>query len=110
HVRLDAWLRRLHAAAAVEASAQPPHAHEDLIIVAAAHTIRTLALPMRLFDDLVSAFRQDITTNRYGSWRDLLDYCRRSANPIGRLVLSIAGDRTDNQGRLAEPSDPFVQA
>lgn len=110
HVRLDAWLRRLHAAAAVEASAQPPHAHEDLIIVAAAHTIRTLDLPMRLFDDLVSAFRQDITTNRYGSWRDLLDYCRRSANPVGRLVLSIAGYRTDKEVRLAESSDALCTA
>jgi hydroxysqualene synthase len=110
HSRLDAWLRRLHAAVAVETSAQPPHAHEDLIIVAAAHTIRTLDLPMRLFDDLVSAFRQDITTNRYGSWRELFDYCRRSANPIGRLVLSIAGYRTDEDDRLAESSDALCTA
>lgn len=110
HVRLDAWLRRLYAAVAVEASAQPPHAHEDLIIVAAAHTICTLDLPMRLFDDLVSAFRQDITTNRYASWGDLFDYCRRSANPVGRLVLSIAGYRTDEQVRLVESSDALCTA
>jgi phytoene synthase len=110
HVRLDAWLRRLHAAVAVETSAQPPHAHEDLIIVAAAHTIRTLDLPMSLFDDLVSAFRQDITTNRYGSWRELFDYCRRSANPIGRLVLSIAGYRAHEHVRLGESSDALCTA
>ncbi len=40
-----------------------------------------------MFDDLLSAFGQDTTTSRYDSWPDLLDYCRRSANPIGRLVL-----------------------
>jgi hydroxysqualene synthase len=110
HVRLDAWLRRLHAAVAVETSAQPPHAHEDLIIVAAAHTIRTLDLTMSLFDDLVSAFRQDITTNRYGSWRELFDYCRRSANPIGRLVLAIAGYRAHEHVRLGESSDALCTA
>ena len=46
---------------------------------------------MSLFEDLLSAFRQDITTHRYATWDELLDYCRRSANPVGRLVLRIAG-------------------
>ena len=41
--------------------------------------------------DLLSAFRQDVATTRYATWQELLDYCRRSANPIGRLVLRIAG-------------------
>ena len=49
------------------------------------------SLPQGLFEDLVSAFRQDTTVTRYESWPDLLDYCRRSANPVGRLVLRIAG-------------------
>jgi squalene synthase HpnC len=44
-----------------------------------------------LFDDLISAFGQDTMTTRYASWADVFDYCRRSANPIGRLVLRIAG-------------------
>jgi squalene synthase HpnC len=44
-----------------------------------------------LFEDLLSAFGQDTMTTRYASWHDLLDYCRRSANPIGRVVLRIAG-------------------
>jgi len=109
-VQLDAWQRRLHAATAVEESAQPPHAHEDLIIVAAAHTIRTLDLPIALFDDLVSAFAQDITTTRYDSWRDVLDYCRRSANPVGRLVLGIAGYRADVEPPLAASSDALCTA
>ena len=49
-----------------------------------------------LLHDLVSAFRQDVTVTRYATWDDLLDYCRRSANPVGRLVLRVAGhDRPD---------------
>ena len=108
-VQLDAWLRRLHAAV-VDASAQPPHAHEDLIIAAAAHTIRTLDLPMTLFDDLVSAFGQDTMTTRYDSWRDLFDYCRRSANPVGSLVLRIAGYRPDEDRRIRESSDALCTA
>src|SRR3982751_3808919 len=91
--KLDAWQRRLHAAVAVERSEAAPHAHEDLIVVALAHSIRTLDLPMSLFDDLVSAFGQDTMTNRYDSWAGVFDYCRRSANPVGRLVLRIAGYR-----------------
>jgi hydroxysqualene synthase len=89
--QLAAWRRRLHAAVLVEAVAAPPHAHEDLILIAVAHSIRSLNLPIALFDDLVSAFGQDTMTCRYASWSDVLDYCRRSANPVGRLVLRIAG-------------------
>ncbi|HZP48417.1 MAG TPA: squalene synthase HpnC [Vicinamibacterales bacterium] len=88
--RLDAWKRRLHAAVI---AAPPPAAHEDLIVIALAHSVRTLDLPVTLFDDLLSAFGQDTMTTRYDSWADVFDYCRRSANPIGRLVLRIAGCR-----------------
>jgi squalene synthase HpnC len=44
-----------------------------------------------LFEDLLSAFRQDVTVKRYRTWADVLDYCSRSANPVGRLVLRVAG-------------------
>jgi squalene synthase HpnC len=91
--QLDAWQRRLHAAVAIEASEGAPHEHDDLILVALAHSIRTLDLPIALFDDLVSAFGQDTMTSRYASWADVFDYCRRSANPVGRLVLRIGGYR-----------------
>src|SRR3954465_14854812 len=77
----------------VEGVAGAPPEHDDLIVVALAHSIRSLDLPIALFDDLVSAFGQDTTRSRYASWVDVLDYCRRSANPIGRLVLRIAGYR-----------------
>ena len=61
------------------------------IFLALHNTIREKRLPISLFDDLLSAFRQDVTVHRYATWSDLLDYCRRSANPVGRLVLHIAG-------------------
>jgi phytoene synthase len=91
--QLNAWQRRLHAAVAIERSADAPHEHEDLIVVALAHSIRVLDLPIALFDDLLSAFAQDTMTTRYASWEEVRDYCRRSADPVGRLVLRIAGYR-----------------
>jgi squalene synthase HpnC len=100
--RLDAWQRRLHAALAVEQSSERRHDHEVLIIVAIAHSIRALDLPVALFDDLLSAFAQDTTTSRYDSWTDVFDYCRRSANPIGRLVLRIAGYRDAELDRSSD--------
>src|SRR5215470_17359321 len=78
--RLDAWQRRLHDAVAVEHAATA----ENPIIVATAHSIRGLDLPIALFDDLLSAFGQDTMRDRYDSWPQLFDYCRRSANPVGR--------------------------
>ena len=100
--QLDAWQRRLHAAVAVERSDGARHAHEDLIVVALAHSIRSLDLPITLFDDLVSAFGQDTMTTRYDSWTDVFDYCRRSANPVGRLVLRIAGHRDEVLDRSSD--------
>ena len=100
--RLDAWQRRLGAAMAAERSAEPPRDRDDLIVAALAHSIRSLDLPIALFDDLLSAFGQDTMTKRYGSWSDVLDYCRRSANPIGRLVLRIGGYRHDDLDRSSD--------
>ena len=99
--KLSAWQRRLHVAIDVEQSG-PPHEHDDLIVVATAHSIRTRDLPIAWFDDLISAFAQDITTTRYASWADVFDYCRRSANPIGRLVLRIAGYRDEILDRSSD--------
>ena len=56
-------------------------------------TLRAFDLPGGWFDDLLSAFRQDVTVTRYATWADLLDYCRRSANPVGRIVLRLSGYR-----------------
>jgi hydroxysqualene synthase len=100
--QLAAWQRRLHAAVAAERAADAPHEHEDLIVIALAHSIRWLDLPIALFDDLLSAFAQDTMTTRYASWSEVLDYCRRSANPVGRLVLRIAGYRDDVLDRSSD--------
>jgi squalene synthase HpnC len=48
-------------------------------------------LPLRLLDDLLDAFDQDLVKTRYTDRADLLDYCRRSANPVGRLLLHLYG-------------------
>jgi squalene synthase HpnC len=60
-----------------------------------ADTIRRHALPLEPFLDLLSAFEQDIGTTRYGSASQLLDYCRRSANPVGRIMLHLYGKYDD---------------
>jgi squalene synthase HpnC len=100
--QLNRWQRRLHVALEVERFEDAPHEHEDLIVVALAHSIRLLDLPIALFDDLLSAFAQDTMTTRYESWDEVLDYCRRSANPVGRLVLRIAGYRSDALDRSSD--------
>ncbi|MCC7007207.1 MAG: squalene synthase HpnC [Acidobacteria bacterium] len=89
---LDSWRAQLHGAVQGRTPADPA-SDDGLILRALAETIRTCRLDVGLFDDLLSAFRQDVTTHRYESWDDVLDYCRRSANPIGRLVLRVAGHR-----------------
>lgn len=85
---LDAWEARLGGDFSIPV---PDELGADLIFQALASTIQSRNLPHSLFADLLSAFRQDVTTTRYRTWADLLDYCRRSANPVGRLVLRIAG-------------------
>ena len=61
------------------------------IFVALADTIEKFSVPKSLFKDLVSAFKQDVVKKRYADFPELLDYCRRSANPVGRLVLILHG-------------------
>jgi squalene synthase HpnC len=56
---------------------------------ALAAAIRRHALPLAPFRDLLSAFRQDVLQGRYARYADVLDYCARSANPIGRLLLHL---------------------
>jgi len=96
------WERLLHAC--VTAGQSDP---ADQIFLAVGQTIRTCNLPVSLFEDLLSAFRQDITTHRYQTWDGVLDYCRRSANPVGRLVLRIAGY---DDPRLDRASDALCSA
>ncbi|MES2069557.1 MAG: squalene synthase HpnC [Pseudomonadota bacterium] len=62
-----------------------------------AATIKEHGLPLQAFRDLLSAFKQDVVTTRYADFDDLLDYCRRSANPVGALMLHLY--------RAANPED-----
>lgn len=74
--RLDAYRRELVA----------PHSplFHDIARIVHEH-----ALPIRLFEDLLSAFAQDVTKKRYADFGELVDYCGRSANPVGRLLLHL---------------------
>ena len=54
-----------------------------------AETIKAHQLPLQPFRDLLSAFKQDVIKKRYATYDDLLDYCRRSANPVGTLMLHL---------------------
>jgi squalene synthase HpnC len=83
--KLDDWEALLHAAYRGEA--------EGPIFVALGETVRRLSIPKDLLLDLLSAFRQDTEKTRYESWEELLDYCRRSADPVGRLVLLVFGEK-----------------
>lgn len=54
-----------------------------------AEIIRKHQLPVEAFSDLLSAFSQDVSKKRYANYGEVLDYCRRSANPVGRLLLVL---------------------
>ena len=85
------WRRRLH---------DPSDGTKEF--VALHDTIARFSLPVSLFDDLLDAFTQDVTTTRYETWAAVLDYCRRSANPVGRLVLRLSGYDDDGLNRASD--------
>lgn len=62
---------------------------DDFLFIALADVIQTYAIPADLLLDLISAFKQDVTKKRYQHFGELMDYCRRSANPVGRLLLYL---------------------
>ncbi|WEF34476.1 squalene synthase HpnC [Pseudoduganella chitinolytica] len=64
-----------------------------------AGVIREYDLPFKPFHDLLSAFRQDIVVTRYQTYEALLDYCARSANPVGLLMLHLYGAASDENVR-----------
>lgn len=93
---LDDWGRRLRA------SVETAPAAGDHVFIALRDTMIRCGLAPELFEDLLSAFRQDVTVHRYATWDELFDYCRRSANPVGRLVLRVAGVRRDEADRASD--------
>jgi phytoene synthase len=79
---LDGYQRQLDAIADGEPL-------EDPLFRRLADTIKVYRLPLRPFRDLLDAFSQDVEQTRYGDFRELMDYCSRSANPVGRLLLHL---------------------
>ncbi len=67
-----------------------------------AASIRRHALPIDPLRDLLSAFSQDVTTTRYPNAAALLDYCERSANPVGRVLLALYGAATPDSLRASD--------
>ena len=80
---------------ALDAVAQGRKARvHPMLFAKLADVVRLHHVPMRPFYDLVSAFELDIDTVRYADRLDLLDFCRRSANPVGHLMLHLIGEAT----------------
>ncbi|MCD2165832.1 squalene synthase HpnC [Comamonas koreensis] len=77
------------------AAGKPPQARWQAVFAPLQAAIVQWQLPVALLDDLISAFMQDIDKTarsaRYADRSELLDYCRRSANPVGRLLLHLYG-------------------
>jgi squalene synthase HpnC len=100
---LDAYRADLAAAVA----GRPPSGRWPKVFRPLAQTLHDHALPVELFHDLLDAFAQDVVRSRYGDRNELLDYCRRSANPVGRLLLHLYG--VDDQRSLRQ-SDAICSA
>ena len=72
------------------------------ILRAFAHTLKVIHIPTRLPFQLLEAFRRDVTLHRYKDWASLFDYCRHSADPVGRMVLYISGIRDEKLHRYSD--------
>ena len=72
------------------------------LFTALADTVERFRLPKQPFDDLLSAFRQDQIKTRYETFDQLQDYCRRSANPVGRIVLRLADSFDEENAALSD--------
>jgi len=72
------------------------------VYVALDRTRREFDIPIQLLKDLIDAFKQDVTKQRYANFDEVLDYCRRSANPVGRLVLILFRYRDEELFALSD--------
>src|SRR5215475_2755023 len=101
-LRLLAWWR---------AELQKMYAGEAThpVFVALQGTAQRCRLPMEPFDDLIKAFEQDQTVTRYRNFEELFQYCRYSANPVGRLVLGLCGYRDAERQALSDATCTALQ-
>ena len=72
------------------------------VMVALKETVERYSIPIDPFEQLISAFEQDQVVSEYETFEQLLDYCQRSANPVGHLVLHVAGAHSQENVRLAD--------
>jgi len=79
------------------------------VFVALAGTVREFSLPVTPFEDLITAFEQDQTITRYRNFEELFQYCRYSANPVGRLVLGLCGYRNAEREALSDATCTALQ-
>src|SRR6202051_458004 len=98
---LNEWDQELRNCCAGEAS--------HPVFIALRKTISVLNIPIEPFSDLLIAFRQDQTVHRYATWNSVFDYCRYSANPVGRLVLYLCGYRDAERQRLSDATCTALQ-
>lgn len=81
------------------ASSEMPHTplFSDVADIVAKHN-----LPLQLFHDLLDAFSQDVVKKRYSDFDEVLDYCRRSANPVGRLLLHLYQEASETNLKYSD--------
>ncbi len=79
------------------------------VYIALRRTIEQFDIPRQPFDDLIDAFVQDQTVIRYETWEQVLDYCTRSADPVGRLVLYMLGHRDQQRQRFSDATCTALQ-
>ena len=79
------------------------------VMIALAETVKRHGIPQGPFDALISAFEQDQRVTEYLTYDQLLDYCTRSANPVGHLVLYVAGAFSPENARLADTTCTALQ-
>ena len=82
---------------------------ENLILVALQQTVRRFAIPAEEFVQLIDAFEQDQRITRYQTYGQLVDYCRRSANPVGHLVLYLCGYGDAERQQLSDHTCTALQ-
>jgi squalene synthase HpnC len=72
------------------------------VFAALAETVERFQLPIELFQNLLTAFRVDVTVKRYETYEEVLAYCRNSANPIGRMLLLLLNYRSEAMLQLSD--------
>ena len=93
--QLDAYRREL---GRLEAGTAP----QNPLFAELGQIVRQYRLPLQLFHDLLDAFSQDVVKGRYADYAELEDYCRRSANPVGRLLLHLFDAATADKLKLSD--------